>query len=55
MLFVSRDQVDEDEMKALRDKILDSRRAVHKRTEEEVSKRWSYEEGVSTHLRVDLF
>ena len=40
-------QVDEEEIKALRDRLLETRRAVHKVTEEEVSKRWSYEEGVS--------
>ena len=41
-------QIDEEETKALREKIIETRRAVHKSTEEEVSKRWSYEEGVSS-------
>ncbi len=39
--------MDEEETKLLRDRVLETRRAVHKKTEEEVSKRWSYEEGVS--------
>ena len=40
-------KVDEEEIKALRERMLETRRVVHKVTEEEVSKRWSYEEGVS--------
>ena len=40
-------KVDEEEIKALRERMLETRRMVHKVTEEEVSKRWSYEEGVS--------
>jgi len=37
---------DETETEALRNKIIELRRVVHKANEEEVSKRWTFEEGV---------
>ena len=40
-------QGDEEEVKVIREKIIEMRQAVHKKTEEEVSRRWGYEEGVS--------
>ena len=40
-------QSDEAEANKLRAKIIEIRQEVHKQTEEEVSKRWVFEEGVS--------
>ena len=43
----------EAENEAIRKKVLESRTAVYRQTEQEVSKRWAYEEGVSSGLRLD--
>lgn len=43
-------QVTDAELPALRAKIIETRQAVHKSTEEEVSKRWAFEEAVSLLL-----
>ena len=41
-------QTDDEEITALREKIIELRQVIHKQTEEEVSKRWYFEEGVRT-------
>ena len=48
-------QGDEEEIKAIREKILELRKAIHQRTEEEVSRRWGYEEGVCIHRILSYF
>ena len=37
------------EIEELRESIIETRREIHKRNEEEVSRRWSYEEGVGVY------
>ena len=39
------------ETKAVREKIIELRTQVYKKTEQEVSLRWTFEEGVSGHSR----
>ncbi len=40
-------QASDEETKAIRERVIELRRVIHQSTEEEVSKRWAFEEGVS--------
>jgi len=42
-------QLDDDEVGLIRQKVIEIRQSWHKRNEEEVTKRWAFEETVSVY------
>ena len=46
-VYFCNDKGDEEEAKAIREKVISTRKLVHSVTEEQVSKRWAFEEAVS--------
>ena len=39
----------------MKDKLVSQRQAIYQQTEEDVQKRWAYEEGVRAHINSDVF
>jgi hypothetical protein len=48
--YVCNQSIDEEESSLLRKKIIDIRQAWYQKNEEEIAKRWNYEEGVGASI-----